>query len=159
MKRFLLIALLAATGTGFVTASHAASSSVPPCPGHAPTLLSRGAPARGFVRPGAIAMRLCGYYGINWGDSHALRQKRLVRGDATISGITRSFNHLKKPPRGIFCARDDGSELLVVFGYPDGHAERIAVKLTGCRFAMNGRSTRWMTPRLQHRLVHLVKGR
>lgn len=161
MSRVLLIAAVAAIGTGCVTPSHAAAMSVPVpvCPGHAPTLTPRGAALRHFVRPGAGAMLLCRYYGVNWGDSQGLRQQRVINGDLTIGRITRTFNKLHEPPRGIFCARDDGSELLVVFMYPNVSISRVAVKLTGCRFAMNGRSTRWSTPRLQHRLLNLVKRR
>jgi hypothetical protein len=104
-------------------------------------------------------MLLCRYSGVNFGDSQGLRQQRLIHGALTIGRITHTFDKLREPPRGIFCAKDDGSELLVVFLYPHASASRVTVKLTGCRFAMNGRSTRWSTPRLQHRLLHLVKGR
>lgn len=159
MKRVLLIAALTAAGAGYVTASRAATAAVPACPGHAPKLTARGAGKKHFVRPGADAMRLCRYYGVNWADSQGLRQQNLVRGSLTVGLVTDTFNKLKEPPRGIFCMRDDASELLVVFAYPRGRAERVAVKLTGCRFAMNGRSTRWSTPRLQHRLLSLVESR
>ena len=67
MKRALLIAaLVAAAGAGCVTASRAASTSVPSCPRHAPKVGSQGLITKKFVRPGAIAMRLCRYFGINW---------------------------------------------------------------------------------------------
>ncbi len=104
-------------------------------------------------------MRLCRYYGANWADSKGLRRQRLIRRGLTIDRITHTFNTLKEPPRGIFCMKDDGSELLVVFAYPHARAERVAVKLTGCPFATNEQGIRWATPRLQHRLLHLVKGR
>ena len=104
-------------------------------------------------------MRICRYYGVNWGFPNGLRQQRLINAGLTISRITRTFNRLKEPPRGIFCVRDDGTELLVVFAYPNGSVERVVVKLSGCRFAMNGHATRWSTPRLQHRLLNLVKRR
>ena len=77
----------------------------------------------------------------------------------TIGRITHMFNRLSEPPRGIFCVRDDGTEMLAVFGYPNGNAEHVVVKLSGCPFTMNGRSTRWTTPRLKNRLLHLVNGR
>lgn len=159
MKRALLIAAFLAAGAGYVAASHAASTSVPACPGRAPQPTAHGAPVKRFVRPGATAMRLCRYYGINWADSHGLRQQRLIRSSVTIGRITHTFNKLPQPPRGIFCAQDDGSELVAVFAYPNANAERVVLRLTGCRFAMNGRSTRWATSRLQHRLLNLVKGR
>ena len=158
MKRALLIAaLVVAAGFGCVTASRAASTTVPSCPGHAPKPVSQGLITKKFVRPGAIAMRLCRYYGINWGDSQGLRDQRLIHTGLTIRSITHTFNRLHDPPRGIFCMRDDASELLVVFGYPNTGAELVVVMLTGCRFALNGRSTRWSTRPLQHRLASLVK--
>ena len=140
-----------------MTASRAASATVPSCPRHAPKPVSQGLTTKKFVRPDAIALRLCRYFGINWGDSQGLRDQRLIHSGLTIRSITHTFNRLKDPPRGIFCMKDDASELLVVFGYPNASAERVVVKLTGCRFTMNGRSTRWSTPHLQHHLVNLIK--
>jgi hypothetical protein len=157
-----LVAVLAAASVGCVTASHAASTSVPACPGHAPKFDSVDLDVAGaFVRPGATAMRLCRYYGINRADPKGLRQQRLIHGRLTVRHITRAFNKLKPAPRGIFCVRDDGTEMLVVFTYPHARAGRVVVKLTGCPFASNGGRTtqvRWATPRLLHRLLHLVKG-
>jgi hypothetical protein len=159
MKRVLVIAAVVAAGAGAVTASHATNASVPACPGHAPKLVSHGITDKRFVRPGASTMRLCRYYNINWGGhSLGLWQQRLIRGRVTIGRITHMFNGLSEAPRGILCVMDDGSEMSVEFGYPNGSSERVVVKLSGCPFTMNGRSTRWATPRLQRRLLNLVKG-
>jgi hypothetical protein len=159
MKRAFLIAAVVAAGAGAVTASHAAGASAPACPAHAPKLVSHGITEKRFVRPGANAMRLCRYSNINWGNSQGLLRQRLIHSQRTIGRITRAFNRLSEPPRGILCVRDDGTEMLVVFGYPNGSAERVVVKLSGCPFTMNGRSTRWATSRLQQSLLNLVKGR
>jgi len=157
------MAAIAAAGAGYVTASHATSTRVPACPAHAPKMSTFDTQVGGdFVRPGANAMRLCRYYGINWGDSKGLRQQRLIHNSVTVGRITHTFNKLKAAPRGIFCVRDDGTEMLVVFAYPTARAERVVVKLSGCPFTSNGgaaQQVRWATPRLQHRLLHLVKGR
>jgi len=159
MKRALLIAAVVAAGVGYATASHAASATVPACPSRAPKFASQGAAAKRFVRSGATAMRLCRYYGVNWGDSYGLRKQGLVRDHVTIGSVTRSFNRLQEPPRGIFCVKDDGSELLVVFAHKTGRAERVVVKLGGCLFATNGHSTRWATQRLKKRLLNLINSR
>jgi hypothetical protein len=159
MKNATLIAAIAVAvvAAGSVTASRAASAGVPTCPGHAPKTVSP-VTARHFVRQGATAMRLCRYYGVNWGFPYGLRQQRLIHNGATISSITATFNGLAKPPKGIFCMKDDDAKMLVVFGYANAPAEHVLVKMTGCPFTTNGRASRWATPRLQHRLINLVKG-
>jgi hypothetical protein len=162
MKPALLVAVLVAAGAGYVTASHAGRTSVPACPAHAPKMSTFGTQVGGkFVRLGANAMRLCRYYGVNWSDSKGLRQQRLIHDGVTIGHITHRFNKLNPAPRGIFCVKDDGSEMLVVFAYPTARTERVVVKLSGCPFTSNGgaaQQVRWATPRLKHRLLNLVKG-
>ena len=158
MKHALLVTAIALTAAGYVSASHAASATVPACPTNAPQSISPGVASRHFVREGASAMRLCRYGANDFGTPQGLVQQHLIHG-VTIERITHAFNGLKKPPRGIFCMRDDGSEVLVVFAYPKTPPERVAVRLSGCRFAMNGRATRSTTSQLQHRLLNLVKGR
>jgi hypothetical protein len=157
MRLPLLALAVAALAVGYATAGHAAATrAVPKCPAHAPEVVSLDVAGR-FVRPGATAVRLCRYYGDNWGFPYGLRRQRLLRSSLTIGRITHTFNRLKEPPRGIFCMKDDGSKMLVVFAYPHARPERVTVKLTGCRFATNGQGIRWSTPHLQHRLVHLVE--
>jgi hypothetical protein len=104
-------------------------------------------------------MRLCRYYGLNSGDPRGLWQRRLILSGATIDHLTHTFNTLKEVQGTIYCEFDDGSEVLVIFAYPNGRTERVAVSLRGCRFATNGRSSRWTTAHLQHRLLNLVKRR
>ena len=139
MKGALLLPVLVAAGTGYVTASPSAITSVPTCPGgNTPQPVSQGAPLKHFVRPGATAMRVCGYDGPNY--------QRLIRNRVTIRHITHAFNTLKEPQPGIYdCPLDDGKEVLVLFAYRNAHAERVVVKLSGCTWAMNGRSSRWTT--------------
>ena len=160
MKQALVIAAIAVTAAaaGSVTVSHAASASVPKCPAHTPKTIKPPVNTRHFVRQGATAMRLCRYYGVNWGFPYGLRGQRLIRDAATIKGVTATFNGLAKPPKGILCMQDDNTRMLVVFGYAKASAEHVLVKMTGCPFTTNGRATRWATPHLQHRLLNLVKG-
>lgn len=156
VKRVLLIAALAAAAAGYVTASRAASYSPPRCPAHA-AKPSLGVKTRSFVRPNASALVLCRYANVNWGTSQGLLRSRRINLQSTIGGLTRSFNHLQEPPRGIFCVRDDGSEIALLFAYGSGHVERVTVRLTGCRFAMNGRDTRSTTTTLYNRLKKLTR--
>jgi hypothetical protein len=96
-------------------------------------------------------VRVCGYDGPDY--------QRLIHNTATIRRITRAFNTLKAVQPGQYaCPLDDGKEVLVLFGYRNGHAERVVVKLSGCAWAMNGRSSRWATVRLRNRLLNFVKG-
>jgi len=156
VKRALVIAAVLAAAAGYVAASHAGTAGTPSCPSHTPKKIA-AVHTKSFVRPGASAMRLCQYYGANWGLPYKLLRQRLIRRVAVISSLTHSFNGLGIPPKGIMCIRDDDSKMLVVFSYPDGGAERVLLKLTGCAFTTNGRVNRWGTPRLQHRLLNLVK--
>ena len=155
MKRtlpFLVLLALAAVAAS----AHAASSSPPQCPSHAPKA-ALGVKTRSFVRPNARALVLCRYANINWGNSQGLLRSRRINLPSTIGSLTRSFNHLQEPPRGIFCVRDDGSEIALLFAYGSGHVERLTVRLTGCRFAMNGRDTRSTTTVLYNRLKKLTR--
>ena len=162
MKTTLLTVAVAAVVAGYTASSSPAlpqaSTALRNCPAHAPKFASGNTATKHFVRRGAQLVQLCRYSNVNWGDSQGLLHHRLVHRAATISRLTRDFNALQEPPRGIFCMRDDGSEVLVVFGYASGHPERVIMKLTGCRFASNGRATRSTTAGLYHRLVALTDG-
>lgn len=159
MKLPLLAVAVAVMAVGYAAAGHAAATlSVPKCPSHAPPFSSLNVASSHFVRREARVVRLCRYYGVNWGDSQGLWRHRLIQKHRAISSLTRAFNALKAPPRGIFCMQDDGSEILLVFGYAGAKPERVVVKLSGCRFASNGRSTRSTTAGLHTRLLALSKG-
>lgn len=159
MKRALLLAVAAviAAACASVAVGSRGAVSAPLCPKHAPPTVSLDVGTKTFVRSGAGVVRLCRYYGVNWADSQGLWRTSVVRDGKTIAGLTRSFNALHEPPRGIFCPRDDGSEMLVLFGYAGHGPERVTVALRGCRFATNGRSTRSVTASLRSRLLDLVK--
>jgi len=161
MKRAALlpvaVVILAVSLGSTRAATGAASLSVPKCPSHAPKFTSLNLTSSHFVRPGAGAIRLCRFYKVNWADSYGLWRQRLINRPVMISGLTRAFNKLKEPPRGIFCVKDDGSEMLLIFSYASAKPVRVVVKLSGCRFATNGRSTRSTTARLHDRLLALSR--
>jgi len=161
MKRVSLLALtVAVLAVAYASAGHAAATgSVPKCPSHAPEFTSGFATTKSFVRPNAQVVRLCRYYKVNWADSQALWRQRLIANAETLSQLTRAFNRLHEPPRGIFCVKDDKSEMVLLFVYAGGATERVVVKLSGCRFATDGRSTRSTTAALHKRLLALSNHR
>ena len=161
MKRTLLAVAIVALAVAFAStrpaAGHAtAAVAVPKCPSYAPKFESLNLASPHFVRPNAERVRLCRYYKNTWAYGQKLWRQRLIQDGATISVLTHAFNRLKEPPRGIFCVKDDGSEMLLVFGYAGAKPVRVVVKLSGCRFATNGRATRSTTAGLYKRLLVLA---
>ncbi|MDX6480128.1 MAG: hypothetical protein QOG85_638 [Gaiellaceae bacterium] len=156
MKLAALAIILAALTAGFAATGNAKEFfRVPTCPSHAPKFTSLNGTSTHFVRPGAQMMRLCRYYKNNWADPYGLWRHRLIKNYTTVTSLTNAFNRLQPPPRGIFCVKDDGSEMALFFAYAGGTHERVIVKLSGCRFATNGRSTRSTTAKLHNRLLAL----
>lgn len=133
--------------------------SVPHCAPTAPRLVNLDVGTRRFIRPGATALRLCQYFNINWGGkSHALWRARLIRSTTVIGDVIREFNALPLNRKGIYhCPADDGSEIGLVFAYPDGSTAGILVQLTGCGEAVSKLSGRSTTLRLRDELVRLVR--
>jgi hypothetical protein len=168
MSRMKLAALLTIAATalvvGYASTGHAARTSVvvPKCPSHAPKFTATLGTSSPFVHPNAQFLNLCRYYKNTWGFGQVLWRHRVISNRATISSLTSAFNKLQEPPRGIFCVKDDGSEMLVIFGYGanlmTGYTppERVVVKLSGCRFASNGKAVRSTTSQLHSRLLKLV---
>jgi hypothetical protein len=158
MKVALLALTVAAAAVGFTPSLHAAATvSLPKCPSHAPKFTATEGQSTQFVRPNAKLLRLCRYYKDNWADSQGLWRQRRISDDPTISSLTRQFDALQEPPRGIFCVKDDHSEILVIFGYAGTTPERVVVKLSGCRFASNGKAVRSTTQKLHDRLLRLSR--
>lgn len=160
MKLTLLSLGVAVLAVGYAATGHAAATvSVPKCPAHAPKFQPASGTSNQFVRTKAEAVRLCRYYKNNWATGQTLWEQRLLTDASTINGLTRSFNRLQEPPRGIFCVRDDGSEMELIFGYAGGSVERVVVKLSGCRFTTNGKAVRSTTESLHTRLLALANGK
>lgn len=161
MKPAALAVMIAAFAFGYAATGRASSSaaSVPKCPAYAPKFASISGVSKQFVPPNARAVRLCRYYKNTWATGERLYRQRLIHQSSTIEPLTNSFNRLKEPPRGIFCVRDDGSEMQVIFAYAGGSVERVVVKLSGCRFASNGKAIRSTTAWLHKRLIALANNK
>jgi hypothetical protein len=148
---------IAVLAIGYAATGHAAATAgVPKCPARAPKFESTLGSSKQFVKPKAQAIRLCRYYKSNWATGQTLWEQRLIADGPTITRLTHAFNQLQEPPRGIFCVKDDGSEMQLIFGYAGGKVERVVVKLSGCRFASNGKSVRSTTAWLHKRLLALA---
>jgi len=166
MKLTVPVVALAALAVGFGVAGRATGAArvvvVPKCPSHAPKFEATLGTSNPFVQPNAQFLQLCRYYKNNWATGQTLWRKRTIGDRPLIARLTRAFNRLQEPPRGIFCVKDDGSEMLLIFAYADtlktaGVApERVVVKLSGCRFASNGDAVRSTTAWLHKRLLSLV---
>lgn len=88
---------------------------------------------------GANAIRLCRYSGLN--DHPPLRLVRATFLDRTrlVGQLVRRFDRLPSGPSApVACPADDGSEIVALASYPDGHEVRISVGLTGCQVVSNG---------------------
>jgi hypothetical protein len=131
--------------------------SAPSCPAQRPQAASLDVATSRFVRPGAVRLRLCRYASLNWGGRPPLTRDRVIDDRGTIARLIRALNRLRTPHGTYYCLMDDGSEILLLFGYADGGPARVVVELSGCRFATNGRSSRWTTPRLDRRLRALTR--
>ena len=93
--------------------------------------------------PGASAIRLCRYSGLN--DHPRLRVVRatLLTRQVWVQKLIREFDDLPAPPPGpTACPADLGTEIVAQIAYPDGHAVTISVEMTGCVTVTNGSVTR-----------------
>jgi hypothetical protein len=159
MKLAFLVAVAAALTIGFGAAAGRAglhaSVVVPKCPAHAPKFEATLGTSTPFVRPNAQYIRLCRYYKNNWATGQTLWKQRTFNQKTILTPLTHAFNRLKEPPRGIFCVKDDGSEMQLIFAYSGSRPERVTVKLSGCRFASNGKAVRSTTSWLHKKLLSL----
>ena len=87
---------------------------------------------------GASAIRLCGYSGLN--NHPPLRLARSVlRSDPSLVGeLVQEFDRLPSAQGAYACPSDDGSEIVALLAYPDGHGVTVSVGLTGCETVTNG---------------------
>jgi hypothetical protein len=131
------------------------------CPSHPPRLGKANAPGPSrLVRPGATALLLCRYSGLN-ADPYPphLARSALVRNRTEIAALIRRLDELRRVPHAIYsCPNDDGRRILLLFGYPyRSPGEQVLVSPTGCHFATNGRLSAWATLPLLHRLEELAR--
>jgi hypothetical protein len=122
---------------------------------------------RSIVPGGAIALRLCRYYGFGAGRQTPKSQARagelqdqaVIRSQTVLEGLTLEFKELIAAPKGpISCPFDEGAELYVVFSYAHAKPVILHVSLSGCRFvfgaAPRGRN---LNRSLEHKLLRLVE--
>jgi hypothetical protein len=110
--------------------------------------------ARPFmVRPGAVSLELCRYSGRNAPRPLHLSRSRRIRDHALVGRLTRELNGVPQRHGLYNCPMDDGSEIVLLFGYRDLSPQRVIVGLRGCHFITNGWTDRLGTSRQAARLV------
>jgi hypothetical protein len=113
------------------------------CPSHAPPAASLEVAGPPLVRRGAVQVKLCRYSGGNAPRPLELARSRLIRSVALIGRLTQELNTLPQARRGTYhCPSDDGSEVLLRFGYRTQTPRGVIVGLTGCHFVTNGLTDR-----------------
>jgi hypothetical protein len=108
------------------------------CASRAPSAMSLEVAGPPLVRPGAGLLKLCRYFGVDALRPHRLSRSRLIRDLAVIDRLTRELNRLPQRHGNYPCPRDDGSEIVLLFGYHHLRPKRVIVGLTGCHFITNG---------------------
>lgn len=89
--------------------------------------------------PGASAIRLCRYSGLNVHPRLTLVSSRLIEGSGLVRELVSEFDRLPAPPAGATaCPGDDGSQIAALLSYRGGHVVTITVGLTGCDEVSNG---------------------
>jgi hypothetical protein len=114
---------------------------------------------------GATVVRLCRYAGLNARPSLKLRRSMLVADPGTIAELIANLDALR-PIKGAFsCPTSNGSRVLALLAYPDGHRLTISVGTGGCGIVTNGKLVRTVAslshtnpvgPRLLGQLKRLV---
>ena len=104
---------------------------------------------------GASAVRLCRYSGLGDTPGALLRDVEVTR-PKVVRRLVRRLDALP-PAAGMYaCPNDDGRQVVAHFAYPDGHHLTVAVGLSGCRIATNGRLAGIATPALLRQLRRLT---
>ena len=110
----------------------------PTAPAELPAPRWRAAHAE-LAPPGASAIRLCRYSGLNAHPRLRLTRMRLLTAPPTVRRTVADLGRLPAGPTGaVACPSDDGSQILARLAYPDGHALTISVALSGCGPVTNG---------------------
>lgn len=141
--------------------SQAASSA---CPPKLPSSLvsERVGAGSELVPPGAQALLLCSYHGLNpISENGRLEASRVVTASAELSWLTHSFDALPRLSGVVQCPFDDGSTLLALFEYAQPPDDPVSVGLNGCRIVQNGQLSRTASfgsgPALLARLESLLR--
>jgi hypothetical protein len=101
----------------------------------------RAGAARSLVPPGANALLLCRYGGVNDG-SAAFRLRSspvLVKDASTVARYARDLDALKALSGVVFhCPADTGTAIVAYFRYPTGPDDPVTLGLDGCMLVTNG---------------------
>jgi hypothetical protein len=164
--------LLLAGACGAATTTSSASAGVPSirCLSTSPRRVAAerwSAARQKLAPPGASTIRLCRYSGLNSLPPLTLVGARLLSNGRLVRKLIGEFDRLPPPPPGAYrCPSDDGSQILALLAYPDGHDVTISVRLTGCTGVTNGSVARSAMgvigtagPRLVAQLERLVPAR
>jgi hypothetical protein len=125
----------------------AASDARVACPSSDRKPVTSHNPAGGktLVPPGARGVLLCRYRGLNPRPERAgrLARSRRITDKAVVSRLVREFDALRPPPTGArACPSDDASMVIAFFAYRRAADVAVAIHLTGCADATNGRLQR-----------------
>jgi len=130
--------------------------------------MNRNARSHNSLVPGGPdELLLCRYYGFGINQTPKtqarigkLEAEHLLRSRGVVRSVGREFDDLPRLSGygGGSCPMDEGARLYAIFHYANEPPVPIEVKLSGCRFASNGRSQMTlMNPRLQNRLEGLTR--
>ena len=136
-------AAISGCGTSAGSTTEAPASVAPPaaCSASAPASLptERWRAARHLLAPpGAGAIRLCRYSGLNAHLRLALVRSRLLDRRTIVRQLVTEFDRLPSMREGVHCPKDDGSQILALLAYPGGREVSISVGLTGCALVTSG---------------------
>lgn len=166
----LTMGLLAGCGSNASLATRSSARAPAPaaCSPKAPATVpaERWTAARQILAPpGAGAIRLCRYSGLNAHPRLTLVNSRLLESHSLVEQLVTELDRLPPHSGAVACPDDDLSQILAVLSYGDGHRVSISVGLTGCALVTNGSVHRIATepgtppgfgPQLIAQLEHLV---
>ena len=134
-------AAAAVVGTLALAAAAASGTTPVACPPSArqAAVSARPGAGRSLVPPGARALLLCRYSGLNApGGAFRLEVHDLVTDQATVARLTRELDALA-PATGVYhCPSDSGADVVARFLYTTGPQDPVTVDLTGCNVVTNG---------------------
>jgi hypothetical protein len=99
-------------------------------------------PRQRLAPTGVVAIRLCRYTGLNAQPRFRLTASRLVSSRDVIGQLVTDFDALRPLKGAMACPADDGSQILALLAYPNGHRVTISTGLGGCTMVTNGKSLR-----------------
>jgi hypothetical protein len=138
----LAMVLLAAACTSSAAAKTAPSAGALLCPQQLPASVPKhqrpGTPAR--VVPGhPVTLLGCRYYGLNLPQPRGTLAQWVRVNPGPAASFINSFREAN--PMQISCPDDNGSAVLLDFGYPDESDLVVRINTSGCGYATNGDRT------------------